>query len=211
MPSTKTPIQLTSDIFEDFKDKPQMGVVDKKTGMMFYPIKYTSEGFADDLWLKATWNKYAPNEKFIPWYEKNEISDFAIQHNLKFKAPSCFSDIPDLGYRRKLKEDWEREFKITGVQFEAWFKSHRRKPLLIQIPDDESSSSNSSNEGEADLDQKDNFQASSSSTKTTEKRTDGQAGPRTTELNMDSKFEAYTLLTSAPKEERKEMEEYFTI
>ena len=41
MPSTKTLIRLTSDIFDDFKDKPEMGVVDKKTGMMFYPIKYT--------------------------------------------------------------------------------------------------------------------------------------------------------------------------
>ena len=82
MPSTKTPIQLTLDVFEDFKDKPQLGVVNKKTGVMFYPIKYTSEGFADDLWLKATWNKFAPSKKFIPWYEKNEISDFAVKNNL---------------------------------------------------------------------------------------------------------------------------------
>ena len=42
MPLTKTPIRLSPNIFVDFKDKPQMEVVDKKMGMMFYPIKYTS-------------------------------------------------------------------------------------------------------------------------------------------------------------------------
>ena len=37
---------------------------------------------------------------------------------------------------------------------------------------------------------------------------DGQACRRS-EIHVDSKFEAYNLLTPAPKEERKEMEEYF--
>ena len=37
-----------------------------------------------------------------------------------------------------------------------------------------------------------------------------QEDQRLNEIHVDSKFKAYTLLTSALKEERKEIEEYFT-
>ena len=37
-----------------------------------------------------------------------------------------------------------------------------------------------------------------------------QEGQCLNKIHVDSKFEAYTVLMSAPKEERKEMEEYFT-
>ena len=139
LPSTQVPQHLETDIFSDFtQNRPTMMIRDRKTGQLLYPIKYTEEGFVDELFMKATWRKFSPELKFREWMGENEILSFMLDHDLELKNPNCFSVITNEGFRMQIRSNWEQDFRKNEIQFHHWLPKHlgwsqNKAPEMVQL------------------------------------------------------------------------------
>ena len=139
MPNTLIPSEYQTDIFEDFvKERPTLMLKDRKTGQLFYPVRYTEEGNVDELYMKAHWRKLAPEMKFMSWLREYDIQTFLEKNMIVMKSPLLFTNIFNEGYRNQLRSNWEQMFRQTGIQFEKWL------PTVVNMPRSKKQSSSAS-------------------------------------------------------------------